>query len=286
VSELGRRVLVAVIAIPVTLWLAYLGGLPLATFLAAVSGGCAWEFYRLARSTGLHPLDPIGIPLAAILPLAVHASVVGAIPLSPALAATVIVALLGLQIFRGPAAETRPLGSVSATVLGILYTGGMLSFAYLLRGHARAVGALAGTAVLGLPLVVTWATDIGAYVAGKAIGGRKLMPTVSPGKTVAGAVGGLVSAILVCWVYDRLALRPAAHLGMLPGGVLLFATVVNGAAQIGDLAESMLKREAGVKDTSGLLPGHGGLLDRVDSLLFVLPVSYLMLGWLVIPALP
>ena len=115
------------------------------------------------------------------------------------------------------------------------------------------------------------------------IGGRKLMPAVSPGKTVAGAVGGLVLAVLIAVFYERYMLRPQAQLGMLLQGAILFGVLVSVAGQVGDLVESMLKREAGVKDSSHLIPGHGGMLDRIDSLLFTLPISYVLLGWLLIP---
>ena len=168
--------------------------------------------------------------------------------------------------------------------VGAIYTGGMLSFGYLLRYHDYAVGAAAGTALVGLPLVLTWASDIGAYFVGRALGKRKLIPSVSPGKTVAGAVGALVVTALVSWLYVRFVLEPYAQLGLRPVWAVLFGLVVSVAAQVGDLAESLLKREGGVKDSSHLLPGHGGILDRFDSLLFVLPLAHLLLGFLLIPA--
>jgi phosphatidate cytidylyltransferase len=141
-----------------------------------------------------------------------------------------------------------------------------------------------GLALLLWVFLVTWATDIGAYFVGRTIGGRKLMPSVSPGKTVSGAIGGVVVTVLVAWVYVRFALRPAAQLALSAAGIIVFGVVISIVAQIGDLFESLLKREAGVKDSSKLLPGHGGVLDRLDSLFFVLPVAHLLLGWLLVPA--
>ncbi len=95
-------------------------------------------------------------------------------------------------------------------------------------------------------------------------------------------MGGLVASVLVAWAYSRFLLHPATSLDFRrpPFGALVFGALVSGAAQVGDLAESLLKRDAGVKDSSQLLPGHGGILDRVDSLLFVLPVAFVLLGWL------
>jgi phosphatidate cytidylyltransferase len=131
-----------------------------------------------------------------------------------------------------------------------------------------------------LPVLLTWASDIGAYAVGRTIGRNKLIPSVSPGKTVEGAIGGLVACMLLAWIYARFVLRPAAHLDFrwAPLGALTFGAVASVAAQVGDLVESLLKREAGVKDSSHLIPGHGGVLDRLDSLFFVLPVSYVALN--------
>jgi phosphatidate cytidylyltransferase len=282
-TELAKRVIVALVAAPLAIALIWIGGLPLAAFLALVSMGGAWEFYRIARAAGGDPLDPIGIPLAGLIPLAAFAAHEGIVRVPLSLGAVVVVALLGVSIWARGAAG-RPLEAVAATVLGVLYTGGMLSFGYALRYHPYAVGQAAGSSLVALPLVLTWATDIGAFFVGRAIGGRKLIPAVSPGKTVSGAVGGLVVTIIVCWLYARYVLPSVAQLGLSPAGAVVFAIVVSVAAQIGDLAESLLKREAGVKDSSHLIPGHGGVLDRLDSLLFVLPVAYLVLGVLLLPA--
>jgi phosphatidate cytidylyltransferase len=170
--------------------------------------------------------------------------------------------------------------------MGILYTGGLLSFGYALREHPYAIGDRAGTALVAFPLVLTWASDIGAFFVGRAIGGPKLIPSVSPGKTISGSLGGLAATVLVSSLYIRFALRPVALLTMTVPATILFGTLISVSAQVGDLAESLLKREANVKDSSHLIPGHGGLLDRLDSLLFVLPVAYLLFGWLLLPAVP
>jgi phosphatidate cytidylyltransferase len=171
------------------------------------------------------------------------------------------------------------------TVLGILYTGGMLSFGYALRYHRFTVDALGGAALLTLPVLLTWASDVGGYAVGRLVGRRKLIPSVSPGKTVEGAAGALVVTIAICWLYVTYALRPAAQLALAPWAVVVFGAAISVTAQVGDLAESLLKREAGVKDSSRIIPGHGGILDRLDSLLFVLPVAYLLLmRGLLVPA--
>ena len=298
-SELALRILFSVVAAPLALWIVLAGGAPLAALLAVVSAIGAWEFFRIARGSGARPLDDVGIALAGLVPLAVHAHYLGLLAFRPALIALLVLALLASTIWlRG--VDGRPLGTAAATMLGVVYTAGMLSFGYAIRYHdvvrgydlvaARRIGLgpfglqiAPGGALLIFPLVITWASDIGAFFVGRAIGGRKLIPSVSPGKTVAGAVGGLVASMLVAWLYARAVLVPVASLGFTPWGALAFGAAISVAAQVGDLFESLLKREGGVKDSSRIIPGHGGVLDRFDSLIFVLPVAYLLLNWLPFP---
>ena len=294
-SELTRRVLVGVIAAPLGVLVVFSGGWALAALLAILSALGAWEYFRIARASGLTPLEDVGIPLAGVVPLFVHARYLQLYELPLSGMALAVLGILTLALFvRG--VEGRPLGAAASTVFGVLYTGGMLSFGYAIRYHPYVIesvrvplGGLAVTAgglLLLLPLLLTWASDIGAYFVGRAFGKRKLMPSVSPGKTVAGAVGGLLATMLVGWLYARFVLTPSTQLAFVRGGILVFAILVSIAAQIGDLAESLLKREAGVKDSSHIIPGHGGILDRFDSLLFVLPVSYVLFNTLLVWAPP
>ena len=283
-SELARRVGFAVVAAPVAILLLWLGGLPLALLLAVVSALGAWELFRIARAGGVDPLDGVGIPLAAALPLWAHFETQGvfgalrmrgaALPPAVAIGAVALLLVPALAIWaRGVAG--KPLAASAVTVFGALYTGGMLSFGYLLRYQDYAVGRAAGTAVVAFPMILTWASDIGAYFVGRALGRRKLIPAVSPGKTVAGAVGALVVTALVSWAYVRWALVPWAQLSLRPVDVVVFGLVVSVAAQLGDLVESLLKRSTGIKDSGGIVPGHGGMLDRIDALIFVAPIVYL-----------
>jgi phosphatidate cytidylyltransferase len=265
------------------------GGAPLAALLAICSAIGAWEYFRIARATGLTPLDDAGIALAGLIPLAVHAQFQSIQFPALSVAAVVFIGVLGVTIWRR-GVEGKPLTSAAATIFAPLYTGGMLSFGYALRYHPYAFAdaklgswsVSSGALLLMLPLLVTWASDIGGYVVGRTMGRHKLIPSVSPGKTIEGSIGGLVASVIVAWAFGNHVLRPAAQLGFkwYPWGLIVFGVVVSVAAQIGDLAESLLKREAGVKDSSRILPGHGGILDRLDSLFFVLPVSFLLIGWL------
>lgn len=290
-SELARRVAFGVVAAPLALAIVLAGGAALAGLLAVASAIAAWEFFRIARAAGHAPFADLGSALAGLIPLAVHATYLGLFQPRYSYLAAVLLVLLTVSIWaRG--ATGKPMGAVALTALGVVYTGGLLSFGYAIRYHDYAVGGVplgpihiaAGGILLGLPLILTWATDTGAFFVGRAVGGRKLIPAVSPGKTMSGAIGGLLTSIVITWLYVSFALRPGAQLAMSPMGIVIFGAVVSVAAQVGDLVESLLKREAGVKDSGTLLPGHGGVLDRLDSLFFVLPTAHLLLGWLLVPA--
>ena len=280
-SELTRRIIFAVIAAPASVAIVYWGDWALAIVLSVLAALAAWEFFRMARETGALPLEPAGIALAALLPIAVHAQRLGLYTLSlTAIVAMALVLFASTIWLRGPTG--KPVSSVSITAFGVLYAG-VFAYIYALRYHDYAVGAAAGTALVFLPIFLTWTTDVGAYAFGRMFGRKKLIPSVSPGKTVEGAVGGLGLTIVICLLYVRFVLMPYAQLGLTIQGAVLFAIVVSVAAQTGDLAESLLKREAGVKDSSSILPGHGGILDRFDALLFVMPIAFLLLGRLLLP---
>ncbi|MGI8508555.1 MAG: phosphatidate cytidylyltransferase [Gemmatimonadaceae bacterium] len=281
-SELTRRVIFAVIAAPVLIATVYLGGAALATLLAMIAALGAWEFCRMARAAGADPLDAVAIVAAAAIPLLVHGTQLRLISVTWTEGAVAVLAIFAATIFvRGP--ERHPLLSAATTVFAIAYVG-MIAYVYDLRYHDYVIDARSGTVLVMFPILLTWATDVGAYAFGRLFGKRKLIPSVSPGKTVAGAVGGLLLTVIIAALYVMFLLHPYAQLGMRLGGTVLFGIVISVVAQLGDLAESLIKRDAGVKDSSALIPGHGGILDRFDSLLFVMPVAALLLHALLVPA--
>jgi phosphatidate cytidylyltransferase len=283
VNELARRAVVALIGAPIALGIIWLGGAPLATLAGALSGIAAWEYYRIARDGGTTPMSVVGIVLSAMIPLAVHAQQLGVFAVPLVVWILVPLFVLALSIWtRG--VDGKPLGAAATTIFGALYTGGTLSYIYALRYFGYAVGDTAGALVVIMPVVLTWASDTGAYFTGRLVGGPKLIPSVSPAKTISGAVGAVVATVGACAAFVHYLLKPQAQLAFSPTGLVIFAVCISVTAQIGDLTESLLKREAGVKDSGTLFPGHGGVLDRLDSLFFVLPVTYALYYALLLPA--
>lgn len=285
-SNLAQRILFAIAAIPVVVGAVWLGDWALAAVLSIASALAAWEFFRIATALHARPLANVGVVLASIVPLVVHARYLGlpvdAIVSVPA-ATVVVLGIFSAVIFvRGP--EGKPLEAAALTVFGVIYTGVLLSFGYVLRYHPYAVGRASGAALLVFALLLVWISDTAGYVVGRLLGKRKLIPSVSPGKTVAGAVGALVVCGVTSWVLIETLLVPTAQLALRPAHAVAFGVIVSVATQLGDLAESLIKREAGVKDSSHIIPGHGGVLDRIDGMLFALPVAYWLLSAWLVPA--
>lgn len=278
-AELRARILVAAVGIPVALVLIHLGGWYLGALLVVAAAIGTHEFYSVASAGAARPVYWLGVPAAALLViLAVHDPVFAAWGDRGLTLVMALVLLTACAVVFCRRIDEGPLLSASATVLGALYTGGTLSFAVLLRSLPETMGTIPvqrweGTMLVLLPLAITWAGDTAAFFVGRSIGKTRLAPRVSPGKTVEGGVGGLAASLAVGvaagFLLDGFGTVP---LSPLSGGVI--GLVLGAAAQVGDLAESVLKREAGVKDSGSILPGHGGVLDRLDALFFTLPLAY------------
>jgi phosphatidate cytidylyltransferase len=287
------RVLVAVVAIPLAIAVVFQGGLALGLLVAALAVLGAGELLALARHQGVRPLPWVALPAAALFPLGVWALYgTGAGPLRLGqlnLAAAVpsawyLVALLTLLVLAATLAARapteRPLASAAITLLAPLHCGALPA---MLLGIRYAIGPdrhWPATWAVFFPLAVTWVCDSAAMYGGRTFGGPRLAPVVSPGKTRSGAVAGLAGGVAAALAFNALALVPSGF--TVPAWQAGLAGLVLAAvAQAGDLAESLFKREAGVKDSGHLIPGHGGVLDRLDSLYFVIPVAavlYRLLG--------
>jgi phosphatidate cytidylyltransferase len=282
-SETLTRAAVALIGIPIALAAVYAGGWLLGTFLAIFATLGALELYRMAERKGVQPLRGLGAGAAAAFVLLATASAGAEWPgatLWLLLVVLTLVAIAAAIWMRG--VEGNPLLTVAVTVFGAVYLGGLLSHGMLLRHLPGVESAWHGTALVFAPVLLTWASDTSAYFVGRQWGRRKLIPRVSPGKTVEGALGALVGTVVVAVLYSEVLRQfPAYRLDW--GAAIVFGLLISIVAQIGDLAESLLKRDAGVKDSGTLFPGHGGVLDRLDSLLFTLPLAYLFFRFLLGP---
>ena len=278
-GNLTRRIAFSVVAIPATVVIAYLGGWVFAGLIALVAVLGARELYDFAAAQGIDPLRRTGMLGAAAIPLGtaawLRAPYAYGWPQSMlhtgALWLIVVVALAAWR--RGPGG--RPLATAAVTVFGALYAGGLPAFAVALR-HWLGFGVndepWAGTALLFFPLALTWVGDTAAFAGGRTFGGPKMAPVLSPNKTWSGAACGLAGTLAAAWGYSSLVLQRVGH-GLPLLAILVAGVCISAAGQVGDVAESAFKREIGVKDSSALIPGHGGVLDRLDSLYFVLPVT-------------
>ncbi len=178
----------------------------------------------------------------------------------------VVLYAFGQALFTG-----ADITQLSFNLMAYLYVPWMLGYFVLLRYYPNDS---LGIITLSLPIIATFATDIGAFFVGRSLGRHKLAPTVSPNKTIEGSIGGIVAAFLTLVIYTWL-IQGAFPFGR--GELLIFSLLISITAQLGDLTESMIKRYCGVKDSGEFLPGHGGILDRLDSLIFTIPLTYYLL---------
>lgn len=271
--------MVAAVGIPTALVLVVLGGWPLAGALAILAAVGALELYRLAGVGHVRPFDALGMAGAAAAPVVFL--LLGTSPSSTELrwigfgAVGWLLAILAGAVWRRPPTE-RPLAAAAVTVFGAVYAGLLPAFLVLLR-EAPQVETWTATWLVFLPLAVTWICDSMAMAGGSLVGGPKFAPVVSPNKTWAGTISGSLAATVVAPVYGAVLLAPRG-ISLAWWELSLFGLILSVVGQVGDLAESLLKREAGVKDSGGFFPGHGGVLDRLDSLYWALPTAVLLLA--------
>ena len=250
---LQKRVITALWALALLFISLYLGLPWFASLVALLSLIGSWEFFRLAGIGW--PLMGLGLVFSALFAL------------RPLLPGDLVVGLIALALggsLAGLLAYRKPFSTWPPLLAGMFYPAWLLGYLVALM-QVRWEWAV-------LALFTTFACDTSAYFAGRALGRRPMAPAISPGKTWDGAAGGFLGAILAAYLLDMLLGLPlssfqAAYLGAAVGIV----------AQLGDLAESWLKRGAGAKDAGGILPGHGGVLDRMDSVAFTAPLVYYLM---------
>ncbi len=283
-SNLALRLITSGVLVPPVLWVCYVGGLWYVALVIAFSTLAINEFYGFISAKGGTPNRLLGTLAAAALPLIVF---VGDAFLATSFMTAVLLTVMVLQLTHAQIREAMM--SVSATFFGVFYVGWLLAHAVSVRFIDKDLSsrypALEFDPQLGFffiifCLVAAFFSDTGAYFIGRKFGRRKLAPAISPNKTLEGALGGVVAGAAGCLVaklaFDEIIPGQLSRdLSYLAAG--LFGGVLAVVGVLGDLVESVLKRDAHLKDAGSILPGVGGVLDRVDSALLVIPVMYYML---------
>ena len=275
--SLWLRLASATVFLPLLVLMARVGGLLYLGFTLLFIGLALREFYLMMASRGLAPHWKSGFVAALLFPIGIYVRLRTHQTEEWHLAGlltVLLVAMLLAELRRGASKQT--LVNASTTLLGALYIGWLGSHVCALRELPWSLNVpyAEGMSFALLPFFLAWTCDTTAYAVGRAWGRHRLAPGVSPGKSVEGAVGGLLASVAAgavarAWFAPYLSWGAALALGALVG---VFA-------QLGDLVESLLKRDAETKESSSLIPGHGGVLDRFDSLLFAAPLVYYFLLW-------
>lgn len=283
---LKTRALAALLFAPPFLWLIWRGGLPLMVTCLVLAAMLLWEYLRLTVGKDLY-LTAVGFALGTLVALAT----LDALPprLTAVLAPVGVVALLTAVLLR-PEPIAHTLTRAGLLALGAVYAGGLIQYLARLRDLPS------GFALALMALFCTWGADTGAYFAGRLFGRHKLYARISPAKTVEGAIGGLLAAIGVAFLVRALpSLLPHAWhatlkldtagfgLPLADWQLLVIGTLAAVLGLVGDLVESMLKRSVGAKDSGNIIPGHGGVLDRFDAVMFVAPGIYVFVTLALLP---
>lgn len=253
-SDLRRRLGSALVMMVVALVALWAGGLVFAVLAALSAALILVEWTGMAGPFEQRTAPKAAILFAGISVLAAHWD---------AASASVGLCVVAAGILVASAADRR----LAWLAGGLVYAGLPGIAAVALRGHGAIGEVSEGLLAIAYVFILVWATDTGAYFVGRSVGGPKLWPAVSPGKTWSGAVGGLVSAVAVGSAFGAGQGRDA----LLP--LALVAALLSVASQAGDLAESAMKRRFGVKDSGSMIPGHGGIMDRVDGLVIALVLA-------------
>lgn len=254
---LWQRVLTAILGIPLAILLVYFGEWPF--FLCVTTIGLLGlkEYFFIFNRMGFKSYSFLGY-ISGILLLTFTF-----IGIENYLSKILLLLFLFITLLYIIQFNQKALGDLAGTFLGVFYVCGLLSFALVLRNQLSQ-----GFWWIMLILVLVWVNDSGAYFTGRIFGRHKLHQAVSPKKTVEGALGGILASIVIAAIVSHL----VPLFSLLQG--MFLALIIALVGIVGDLFESALKREAGLKDSGNLLPGHGGILDRFDSLLFALPAAY------------
>lgn len=269
-NDLAKRLVFGAVYVAITSVATLLSWYTTVIVMAGTSALCCYEFLRMARNAGYRPYMVIGTVTAGIIPLAMCLMQGSSHVVVPALVVAFIAAIL--MLLRFFAHEEDTIVDVALTLFGYLYTGLVLSAFVLVRGYLPGVeGGLLGFMVLAS----VWINDGFAYLGGSAFGRHKFAPHISPKKTWEGVVFGLAGCVIT-WLLVPVVL-PECGFGFVWAAIS--GVIVGVAGVIGDLTESHIKRGFGAKDAGDIMPGHGGLLDRTDSLIFSALAAYAMIAF-------
>jgi phosphatidate cytidylyltransferase len=264
-----KRVLVSLIGIPVILALCYLGSVYFFTFVLAIALISFYEYSLIVKAKGAH--TNIWLGFLGIIFLLVNQ--VGHVFHTYPFLVILLLLLLSVELFRNNGSVIFNIGS---TLLGIFYIGLFAGSLLGIREFYPSIGDLytrGGCLIISM-FVGIWVCDSAAFFGGSALGKHKLFPRVSPNKSWEGAVFGFLFAVI-----SIILLKPVILNFLSWTNIIVLGIIIGTVGQIGDLVESLIKRDAGVKDSSGLIPGHGGIFDRFDSILFTAPVILLYLKY-------
>ncbi len=273
-QSVAKRILASAIFLPCLVVIARRGGYYFLGLIDIMILIGLWEFYRMMEAKGLRPYKTMGILSGLALSWYVffQQGVYANLLLSIIFIGTMTLELArkdkGLAVYH-----------ISVTVFGVFYVAWLGSHLILLRElpHLKGLDYSMGFSFVIVAFALTWCYDTGAYFIGSWFGRRQILPSVSPGKTIEGVLGGIVLSVIGILVVRRFL---APYLSLIQAiGLAFFASIVG---QLGDLAESMIKRDVKIKDASKTIPGHGGVLDRFDSLLFTSPLLYYLLKYAIL----
>ncbi len=265
------RILSAIVGIALAILVITLGGIP---FLIAVSFLTIFgtlEFYRMTIKNGKKAFKSVGVLVGLILVLLAYFYNESFLSSNMLLLALIIDLFVIFTVQLVTYGVDEAIHNVGVVFLGVFYVGCLMSHFVLLRNLSNPL--LTGVEAIWFGLICTWSTDSMAYFVGKSLGKVHLAPKISPKKTVAGFIGGLLGSILAGSIYSMV-------IGLSLTKAILIAGFIGLFGQLGDLFESALKRDAKIKDSGKLIPGHGGVLDRFDSALFTLPLTYYLINLL------
>jgi len=260
------RGLTILVAVPIIAVCIYFGGAAFLALVLALALFSLNEFYSLMQKKGFQPAYWIGnVATIFFLIVAFLALKKNWEPAHSAIFTVAVIVALGLTVFlRRP---KKVIEDVAVTILGMIYIGWFFSYLIFIRALTE------HGAFLFFLMITIWSNDIVAYLVGKSMGSHKLNPEISPKKTIEGSVAGFIVCVLAAGVFANFIQMDLAH-------ALILGAIIGIVAQVSDLVESLIKREAGAKDSSQMVPGHGGVLDRMDSFILTAPLMYYYIVWI------